>query len=299
MNEVIASSAVPLGRRLRGRFELVEVIGEGGISTVYRAIDHIGVRAGEKSPEVAVKLVQPHAARREELTDLLHREARLLRDLVHQNLVRVYDSDHDDHYHFLVMELLRGRSLATIMNDRRGRPLSLDVSLRIVRSVGDGLEHMHRLGIIHGDLKPGNVFMTTEGEVKIIDFGMALAVDAAPPPDNSDTTAHLLDRVGLMTPAYSSLEMLAGEPRTESDDVYSLAVLAYLALTGKHPFERCTAEEAQRDGLCPVKPPGLPPDQWRALAAGLALSRKDRVATVGQFTRALVRPRWRERLFGM
>lgn len=297
MNAPSEGSVAPLGYVLGGRFDLVEVIGEGGMSTVYRAVDRIGLWAREPNPEVAVKVIRPHPTMRQELIELLHREARLLRGLVHRNLVRIYDSDYDSKYHYLVMELLHGRSLAKILAERQGRPLSPDVSFRIVRAVGNGLAHMHRLGIVHGDLKPGNIFMTPQGEVKILDFGMALLLDGAPQRDDMTTTAVLLDRVGLVTPAYASPEMLMGEARAESDDVYSLAVVAYLALTGTHPFGQRPADEALKEKLAPAPPATISPAQWRVLAAGLALSRRDRVQTVGEFVQSLGRPPWRYRLF--
>ncbi|MGY4431011.1 serine/threonine protein kinase [Bradyrhizobium sp. F1.13.1] len=150
-------SRAALGYVLGGRFDLVEVISEGGTSTVYRAIDRIGLWAREQNPEVAVKVIQPHSKMRQKLAQLLHGEARLLRDLVHQSLVRIYDSDYDGKYHYIVMELLKGRSLAQILADRQGQPLSPSVSFHI-DNAGQGLTHMHKLGIVHGDLKPGNIF---------------------------------------------------------------------------------------------------------------------------------------------
>jgi serine/threonine protein kinase len=298
MNASADGPFVPLGYALRGRFKLLEVIGEGGLSTVYRAVDEIGVQARERSPEVAVKVVRPHPTLRDELIELLHREARLLRDLVHPHLVRIYDSDFDGKYHFLVMELLQGRSLAVILRERQGRPLSPDVSFRIIRSVGSGLVHLHRLGIVHGDLKPGNVFMTAEGDVKILDFGAALMPDHAPQQDEKNVTGSLPDRVGLVTPAYASPEMLAGQPCGETDDVYALAVLAYLALTGHHPFLGRAADQALKDGLKPATPATLSAAQWRLLAAGLALSPSERIQTVSEFVEQLSRPTLSYRLFG-
>lgn len=299
MSEEAAEGPIaPLGHVLRERFELVEVIGEGGMSTVYRAVDRVGMMAREASADVAVKVIRPDPSMRDEMVELLHREAWLLRRLVHRNLARIYDSDFDGPYHFLVMELLHGRSLATIMNDRQGRPLTPDVSLRIVRSVASGLTHMHELGIIHGDLKPGNVFMTVEGEVKLLDFGTALLLDPPSHHKEVETTAMLLDRVGAMTPAYASLEMLSGRPRAESDDVYSLAVLAYLVLTGGHPFQNRSAEQAQKEGLTPAPPATLSATQWHVLQAGLALKRADRIQTVSEFAQRLGRPAWRDRLIG-
>ncbi|WP_198026485.1 serine/threonine-protein kinase [Bradyrhizobium sp. ARR65] len=281
-------STAPLGYVLGGRFDLAEVISEGGTSTVYRAIDRIGLWAREQSPEVAVKVIQPHAKMRQKLLQLLHCEARLLRDCVHPNLVRIYDSDDDGKYHYLVMEFLKGRSLAQVLADRQGRPLSPSVSFQIVRAAGQGLVHMHSLGIVHGDLKPGNIFMTSTGEIKIVDFGTALMLDV--PPQRDSATA-LLDDIELLTPAYASPQMLMGEPRAESDDVYSLAVVAYLTLTGNHPHAQRPANEALNANLTPPPPPTISRAQWRVLASGLALNRRDRIDTVGEFVQRLARPR--------
>ncbi|KRQ94130.1 hypothetical protein CQ10_34580 [Bradyrhizobium valentinum] len=284
-----------MGYVLGGRFDLAEVISEGSTSTVYRAIDRIGLWAREQSPEVAVKVIQPHAKIRQKLVELLHREARLLRDCVHRNLVRIYDSDYDGKYHYLVMEFLKGRSLAQILADRQGRPLSPSVSFQIVRAAGQGLVHMHSLGIVHGDLKPGNIFMTSTGEIKIVDFGTVLMLDG---PRHHERAAALLDQIGLLTPAYASPEMLMGEPRAESDDVYSLAVVAYLTLTGIHPYAQWPANEALNANLTPAPPPTISPAQWRVLASGLALNRRDRIETVGEFVQRLGRPPWFYRLCG-
>ncbi|MES5485435.1 serine/threonine-protein kinase [Bradyrhizobium sp. INPA03-11B] len=287
--------AAPLGYVLGGRFDLLEVINEGSASTVYRAVDRIGLWAREQNPEVAVKVIHPHSKMRQKIVELLHREARLLRNFVHRNLVQIYDSDYDGKYHYLVMELLKGRSLAQILADRQGQPLSPSLSFQIVRGVGQALAHMHCLGIVHGDLKPGNIFITSTGEIKILDFGTVLMLDV--PPQHDRATA-MLNQIGLLTPAYASPEMLMGEPRAESDDVYSLAVVTYLALTGAHPYAQRAADEALKANLTPAPPPTISPAQWRVLASGLALNRRDRIETVDEFVQRLGRPPWFYRLFG-
>lgn len=287
-------SPAPLGYVLGGRFDLVEVISEGGTSTVYRAVDRIGLWAREQNPEVAVKVIQPHSKMRQRMVELLHREARLLRNFVHRNLVQIYDSDYDGKYHYLVMELLKGRSLAQILADRPGQPLSVALSFQIVRGVGQGLAHMHRLGITHGDLKPGNIFITSSGEIKILDFGTILML-AAPP--QHDRAHAVLDQLGLLTPAYASPQMMMGEPRVESDDVYCLAVVTYVALTGMHPYAQQPADETRKTKLTPVPPPSISSAQWRVLASGLALNRRDRMETVSEFVERLGRPSWLDKLF--
>lgn len=294
MTACAKGAVAPLGYVLGGRFDLVEVIGAGGLNTVYRAIDRMGLWAREQDPEVAVKVVRPHPTMRRELVRLLHREARLLRDLVHRNLVRIYDSDYDGKFHYQVMELLKGRSLAQILADRRGQPLSPAVSFQIIRAVGQGLAHIHGLGIVHGDLKPGNIFVTSTGDIKLLDFGAVLMLDVLPQGDEA-TAVH--NQIGLLTPVYASPEMLLGEPRTEGDDVYSLAVVAYLALTGRHPYAHREADNVAKDRM-PMRPATISPRQWRVLASGLALNRRHRIQSVAEFVQGLSHPPWYYRVCG-
>ncbi|WFU54621.1 serine/threonine-protein kinase [Bradyrhizobium pachyrhizi] len=287
--------AAPPGYVLGGRFDLLEAINEGRASTVYRAIDRIGLWAREQNPEVAVKVIHPDSKMRQKIVELLHRQARLLRNFVHGNLVQIYDSDYDGKYHYLVMELLKGRSLARILADRQGQPLSPSLSFQIVRGVGQALAHMHRLGIVHGGLKPGNIFITSAGEIKILDGGAALMLDV---PAHHDRAMAILDQIGVLTPAYASPELLMGEPPAESDDVYSLAVVTYLALTGARPYAHRAANEAIKSNLIPAPPRTISPAQWRVLASGLALKRRDRIETVDEFVQRLGHPPWLYRLFG-
>jgi len=272
-----------VGDCLRGRFDLEEVIGEGGTSTVYRAVDRIHRQARDETSEVAVKVLKPVSPDHQDLIALLHREGRRLRDLVHPNIVRVYDSDFDGAHHYLVMELLRGRTLAQVLAQRNGRPLPALQAMGLVRALASGLGHAHRHGVTHGDLKPGNVFLTDAGDTKILDFGTALPLDPAFRPNLDEATEHMVDRVGAVTPAYASLEMLAGEPRTEADDVFSLAIIAYMVATGQHPYQRRAADEALRESLVPARPVGLSRRRWNALLSGLALRRQDRIDSIEDF----------------
>ncbi|MDQ0505581.1 serine/threonine-protein kinase [Xanthobacter agilis] len=272
-----------LGLRLKGRYELIQVIGRGGMSTVFHAVDHVrlGARAGR--PDVAIKLVTlapPHdtAARA-----LIHREAQRMLELIHPNIVRVYDSDHDGDRHFLVMELLRGRTLAAILRDRRGRGLDGPQACGCIRSVGAALAHAHAHGLIHGDLKPGNVFICNDGRVKVLDFGLAQRTVQAPH-DDEDATIRLLDQVGALTPRFASPERLDGCPPTPACDLFAFGLLAYMVLSGAHPFQRRTALEARAEGVGPRRPEGLSAHRWRALKALLAFDPAHRPARVEEFT---------------
>jgi serine/threonine protein kinase len=283
--EIAADDPLPVGVLLRERFELVEVLGRGGISTVYRARDWIRLGAGASDAEVAVKLV-----RSPQMEVLVHQEARYLRDLRHPNIVRVFDSDRDGTYHFLVMELLAGRAVGRILRDMPDRRLPLDLVLRIIDASASALSFAHAHGIVHGDLKPSNVFITVDGDVKILDFGAAQALG------QGHESAQ--DHVGTFTPTYASYETIIGRAPAESDDVYSLAVLAYTMLAGEHPFGGKTAEEALGESLVPACPSGLPRARWRGLQRGLALEHHDRCPTVAEFARVFARPTLLDRWFG-
>jgi serine/threonine protein kinase len=281
--------ALPLaiGSVLRGRFELREVIGRGSMSTVYRALDRIRVLARASQPEVAVKVVAAEGDLEAETIELVHREARYLQDLVHPNIVRGFDSDCDGVHHFVVLELLRGRTLTKTLRDSRNRRLPTDVVARIIGEAAAGLRHAHAKGIVHGDMKPGNVFLTLDGDVKLLDFGAARAMDQS----SADLkSTRLLEDVCALTPLYASLEMIAGEPPTESDDVFSLAVLAYVMLTGSHPFDGKTAVEARDSQLRPpAKPSTLSASRWRALQRALAIERGHRTANVAAFAQGFAK----------
>lgn len=281
---------VALGTKVRGRFKIIDVVGRGGMSTVYRAIDLVRVRARAADTDVALKVIDVDERYRSDAIALLHREGRRLLEMQHPNVVRVYDSDEDGSLHFLVMELLRGKTLARVIEERGGRPLETALAMRVIRGVGDGLAAAHAQGMIHGDMKPGNIFVTREGAVKIIDFGTAQGTARRDKDPDDDATSHYVDRMRAVTPAYASAQMLAGELPDERDDVYSFAIIAYLMLAGTHPFGGRTAEQALLDGLAPPRPQKLGAARWRVLRHGLALERAARIATVAEFTGRLERP---------
>ncbi len=144
-------------------------------------------------------------------------------------------------------------------------------------------------------LKPGNVFLTGDGDIQLLDFGNARRVEASFD-DSDDPTMAYHGRIGALTPAYASWEMLSQLPPTPTDDVYSLAVLTYLIVAGRHPFNRATAREALEQGLEVARPDGLNRRRWRALRSGLALERAQRTPTVGQFVRDFADGPWWARL---
>jgi serine/threonine protein kinase len=231
---------------------------------------------------VALKVIVAEKSTDPDIVALMHREARRLRDLVHPNIVRVYDMDREGDAHFMVMELLEGRSLAAVLRDAPGHRLEPAQVDRLVGDVAAALAFAHSRNIIHADLKPGNVFVEKSGRVKLIDFNIAYPV-ARPARSSEEDTVEILGRLGAVTPLYASPQRLAGAEPSEGDDVFSLALIAYIAATGERPFGHKTAREAADENLRPAVPAGLPRGRWAALRRGLALDDRDRTPSVARF----------------
>ena len=288
---------IPTGYTLRRRYRLDAVIARGGMSTVYRATDLVRVRARAADPEVAVKVVDLTGPSRNDAIELIHREARRMRELAHPNIVRVYDSDIDGPFHFIVMELLDGETLAQRLRRVPGDGLPRPAALALVACVAEALDHAHADGVVHGDLKPGNVFLTAAAGVKLLDFGLAFSAAAAVDDDDDPTVAYL-SRVRGLTPSFAAWEMLAGGEPTPASDVFALGVIAYLVIAGRHPFDRRSALEARTLGLSPQRPEGLDRRRWQALAAALAFEPDGRPARAGELSAALAERSWRRLLDG-
>jgi serine/threonine protein kinase len=153
---------------------------------------------------------------------------------------------------------------------------------RIVADVCRGLQFAHGLNIVHADLKPANVFITTSGLVKLIDFNMAYPLGRAPKTDEEDTV-EILGRLGGVTPLYASPQRLSGAEPSEGDDIFSLAVLAHIALTGVRPFGELNALEAKEKGVGAKICAPLPAGRRAALQRALALDDRERTRSIAQF----------------
>lgn len=286
---------IPAGYTLRRRYRLGEIIGRGGMSTVYAAVDVLRQRARASDAEVAVKIVDLLGPMRPDAVELIHREARRMRELAHPNVVRVHDSDIDGPFHFIVMERLTGETLAQRLRARPGTGLAVASAFDLVSAMAAGLDVAHAAGVVHGDLKPSNVFLTAAGAVKLLDFGLGFAAGGIAG-DDEDPTILYLARLGGLTPSFAPREVLAGGEPTPASDVFSLAVVAYLALTGRHPYDRRNALEAEALGLVPPRPEVLDRRQWATLAAGLAFDPAARPAGAGAFAAGLTEAPWWRRV---
>src|SRR5271155_111570 len=279
-----ASSATRLGNgsMLLNRFKLLEMIGEGGMSRIYKAVDLRKVEAGAADPHIAIKVLTVPFASPSDAMAVLSREAHSLQSLTHANIVRVFDCDRDNEIVFMTMELLCGQSLFDKMRAAKGEGgLSLDAARRLIKSIANALEFAHGKNILHGDLKPGNVFITHTGEIKVIDFGLARLM-VQPGEVQPKAVANAADRMRALTPAYASPEMLENEVPDPRDDVYALACVAWKLMTGELPF-KAKDPSAARNVAQLACPRELSRREFRALCHGLQFEREKRTPSARQF----------------
>lgn len=283
------------GATIKQRFVLEELIGQGGMGAVYRARDLRKEEAEDNEPHVALKLLSDEFRQHPDSLVALQREAKKAQVLAHPNIVTVYDFDRDGTQVFMTMEYLQGDPLDVLIRQRGGLGgLPEKEALHIIDRMSRGLAYAHQEGIVHSDFKPGNVFLTREGNAKILDFGIARAARIGAGAEG-DQTRFDPATIGAITPAYASAEMLEGEAPEPADDVYALACVAHELLTGRHPFldesgRKLPADEAARRGLKPAPLRNVPKRVSRAVQRGLAARRGDRFPDAGMFLEAIKPP---------
>ena len=216
-------SVLPPGSKL-GRFEISSVLGQGAMGVVYLAHDP------QIERPVAIKTIHPEAARGESAAEVEARflkEAKLAGRLQHPNVVTVYDVGRDRDLYFIAMEYVEGKPLTRYLGGSEELPLAAKVA--VIRQAAEALAHAHERGVVHRDIKPGNILLTRDGRVKVTDFGIGKFTAAT----SSDMT-----RTGQMigSPAYMSPEQIRGEKIDGRSDLFSLGVVLYELLTGARPF---------------------------------------------------------------
>lgn len=232
-------------------------LGGGRLGAIYQAQDDLS-RSAANGQFVAIQLIDAKIASRPGFAAAFDRGAMELQALSHPNIVKLLDHGHDRDRYYLVSEYLEGASLRFVLGDVDR--LSLDETAAIIRALGDALQYLHAKSIAHGNLRPENVVLTFDYEVKLLDV-------VAP-----RWLACLDDGRGVSPPT--------AEVR---DDVFGLGCLAYEMLAGRHPFNGNTAEEAHRAGSVAVPIEDVPEREWRALAGAMTLRRADRTENVAQF----------------
>jgi serine/threonine-protein kinase len=209
-----------IGKVLDNRYELVEFIGKGGMALVYRAIDK---RTGHN---VAVKILRPEYNQDAEFCTRFEREAVAASKMSHHNIVNLLDVGQDDNMRYLVMEYVRGRTLKEVI--KQNGPLNPNVAAQVAIRILSALQHAHKNGIIHRDIKPQNILVHSDGLIKVGDFGIARVAGS-----NTIST----DDIVMGSVHYFSPEQAKGEPVTAASDLYSVGVVLYEMLTGKPPFD--------------------------------------------------------------
>jgi serine/threonine protein kinase len=263
---------------IAGRYRLEGRLGFGGMSTVHRALDLRLERP------VAVKLLAEHLADDPDFVSRFQREAQAAARLVHPNVVQVFDSGQDETtgQYFIVMEYIQGSSCAEILRDDGW--VEVDSAVSIIEQACEGLDYAHRHGVVHRDVKPGNLLRATEGEVKLADFGIAKATEQSS-----------ITQVGsvLGTAAYLAPEQARGEEAGPSADLYALGVVTYQLISGRLPYEASSLTELALKQQ-QEEPPTLDTlvaavttELADAVAIALALDPRDRFQTAREMGRAI------------
>jgi len=208
-----------IGQIIKERYEIVEILGEGGMAFVYKARDK------QLQRDVAIKTLKPNYVNQEKFVDRFRREAQTAANLNHPNIVQIFDWGIEDEPYF-VMEYIEGNTLTSIISGNR--TVGLNDILYIGSQVANGLKEAHKRGLVHRDIKPGNIMITPDGKVKVTDFGIVSLQN-----EESDIT-----KTGavLGTASYISPEQAQGKPVSFESDLYSLGTVLYELIAGKPPF---------------------------------------------------------------
>jgi len=259
------------------RYQLQVCLGSGGFGTVFRAHDRV------VDVDVAIKLLHRKLSANSGAIEALRNGVRKTLKFNHENLIKIFHFDIVDGCAFVVMELLQGKPLDQMMREDFATGMPLEKAWSIIEGAGQGLDYLHRHGVVHSDLKPANVFVTAGGVAKVLDFDLSRAFR------DVEGSRPVAERLMGITPRYASPEMLQGRPASVRDDVFSFGVLAYELIAGRNPFLEICGDQPL-DGLTAmglggkklVVPPitSLRGAQNEALAGALCLDTNARTGRI-------------------
>ena len=262
---------------LNDRYQLIEMLGRGGMAVVYHARDRMLER------DVAIKILKSDYAKDPAFRERFRQEAKAVANLVHPNIVTVYDFGYDQNRLFIVMEFVPGKDLNTIIQEKGRASIKegLDLAVKACKGIG----YAHRAGLVHCDVKPHNLLVTPDNQLKVTDFGIARALASIKPGEEST--------IVWGSPQFFSPEQASGEAPSPASDVYSLGIVMYLMFTGQLPFIGKTAIELARlhRRAAPIPPrelnPFLSPELEEVILKVLSKEPSARYRTADQLGRVL------------
>lgn len=269
-----------IGRTLSDRYEILEPLGQGGMSAVYKANDRNLKRV------VAVKIIHPHLSANEDFVRRFEAEAAAVAQLRHPNLIQVFDFSHDQDTYYIVFEFVPGETLQARLRrlNKADRRMSVDEAVAIAAKTADGLHYAHNKGLVHRDIKPSNIMLNVYGEPIVMDFGIAKMLGG---------TQHTATGAVLGTAKYMSPEQIKGERIDPRTDVYSLGVTLFEMLSGRPPFDADSAMTIMMMHMTDPVPDvreirnDVPPALVAVVNRALAKDANARYASAAEFAAAL------------
>jgi len=253
------------GQWLQGRYQLCERVGDGGAGTVFRARDSL------LDASVAVKILHPELTADAAAVAAFKDEARTVMQLSHPNIVQLRNLEYSGTHYFMVMEYIEGQSIADLL--RAHGPFDVATVAQILDACADAMSCAHGHGVLHNDMKPGNLLLAHDGVLKIIDFGISCL-------NNTRQAGYVMG-----TPEYMSPEQIRGDPLDVRTDIYSLGIITYEMLTGAPPFP-ADLDLAGILAALPAVFPNAPAQFQPALSRATAPAREDRFGSVREFVGA-------------
>jgi serine/threonine protein kinase len=208
------------GSTFVNKYQIIEELGRGGMGRVYRVLDK------QLNEEIAIKLIKPDIGSDKKTIERFRNELKIAHKIVQKNIGRMFDLNEDKGTYYITMEYVPGQDLKGLI--RQSGQLAIGTTISIAKQICDGLVEAHKLGVVHRDLKPGNIMIDKEGTVRIMDFGIARSLEA-----KGITGAGVM----IGTPEYMSPEQVEGKEVDQRSDIYSLGVILYEMVTGRVPFE--------------------------------------------------------------